>query len=74
METIFDKLCNLFENGISNDDDRELLANSLFYYCCGADPSPIMAFGSDYHLYVYADIVDYGHGDFNNETIIPTSP
>ena len=51
-----DRIYPLFENGIRDDDDRELLGNSLFYCCCGKDPTPIMAFGSKYPLYVYVDI------------------
>ncbi len=51
-----DRLCHLFKNGITDDDDRELLGNSLFYCCCGMDPTPLIAFGSQYPLYVYVDI------------------
>ncbi len=65
---IIDQLCRLFENGIQNNEERELLGQSLFYYCCGKDPTPIIAFGSDYPLYIYSDIVDYGDGDFEYET------
>lgn len=68
MENIIDTLHNLFENGISNDFDRELLAQSLFYYCCGKDPTPIISFGSDYPLYIYSDIINYGFGDYKAET------
>ena len=53
--------------GVRNDDDREILGNSLFYYCCGKDPTPVIAFGSEYPFYVYADLVRYGHGDFDTE-------
>lgn len=65
---IIDKLCKLFKNGIQNNEERELLGQSLFYYCCGKDPTPIIAFGSDYPLYIYSDIVNYGDGDFEYET------
>lgn len=68
MENIIDKLYKLFENGVSDDFDREILAQSLFYYCCGKDPTPIISFGSDYLLYIYSDIIDYGLGDFKTET------
>ena len=44
------------------------LEKSLFYYCCGKDPTPIVAFGGDFPLYVYADLVGYGSGDFGMET------
>ena len=70
MENSFNELCSLFENGIRNDEDRELLGNSLFYYCCGKDPSPIIAFGPSYPLYVYVDLIEYGHGCFETETNI----
>lgn len=63
-----DKVYSLFENGISNDFDRELLAQSLFYYCCGKDPTPVISFGAEYPLYIYSDIVNYGEGDFEIET------
>ena len=49
------ELCCLLENGISNNNERELLAQSFFYYCCGKDPTPIVHFGSDYPLYIYSD-------------------
>jgi hypothetical protein len=49
-------------------DNSEVLGNSLFYYCCGKDPTPVAAFGADIPLYVYSDIVGYGHGDFVAET------
>lgn len=68
MRDNIDNLCFLFENGVSKDEDRELLAQSLFYYCCGADPTPIIAFGSDYPIYIYSDIINYGHGGSFEET------
>lgn len=68
MDTYFNRLCDLFECGIVDDKDRELLGSSLFYYCCGKDPSPIIAFGSSYPLYIYSDIVDYGSGSFDLAT------
>ena len=39
--SIFDQIINIIENGISTDEDREILGSSLFYYCCGIDPTPI---------------------------------
>lgn len=54
--------------GVHTDDDRELLGNSFFYYCCGSDPTPIIAFGDRYPLYVYVDLVGYGKGVFGEET------
>lgn len=51
--TIFERLIT---EGINNDTDRELLANSLFYFCCGSDPTPIAAFGDKHPIYVYVDV------------------
>lgn len=65
---MLDRIYGLLKDGISGNEDRELLAQSLFYYCCGKDPTPIIAFGSEYPLYVYSDIINYGDGDFDNET------
>ena len=63
MENKLDKIYDLLKNGISDNEDRELLAQSLFYYCCGKDPTPIIAFRADYPLYTYSDNVDYVQGD-----------
>ena len=63
-----EELCVLFEKGIKTDYDREILGESLFYYCCGKDPTPIIAFSHTYPLYIYADVVNYGGGDFYEET------
>lgn len=62
-----DKIIQLVANGVCDNEDRELLANSLFYYCCGSDATPIIAFKDQYPLYVYVDTVGYGGGDFNEE-------
>ena len=51
-----DEVLSLFENGVQNDDHRELLAGSLFYYCSGNDPTPILYFGNRCSLYVYVDL------------------
>lgn len=56
MKDRFDQITGLYESGIVDNDDRELLGNSLFYYCAGSDPTPIIAFGADYSLYIYSDI------------------
>ena len=55
--SIFNQLISIIETGISADEDRELLSSSLFYYCCGKDPTPIVAFGDKYKLYIYSDIL-----------------
>ena len=48
----FDTLQIMIE---SNKIDENILSNSLFYYCCGKDPSPIYAFKDKMLLYVYVD-------------------
>ncbi|MBP5547428.1 MAG: hypothetical protein J6X58_00870 [Bacteroidales bacterium] len=63
-----DLIFNIINQGVNNDSSRELMANSLYYYCCGSDATPIIAFGGKYPLYIYVDTVQYGNGDFNNET------
>lgn len=40
---------------------KEILKESLFYYCAGKDPSPIIAFKNNYPLYVYVDKKDYSN-------------
>ena len=55
MNKIISGLLSLLGNGISNNNERELLAQSLFYYCCGKDSTPIVHFGADYPLYIYSD-------------------
>ena len=40
---------------VPSETVRTLLESSLFYYCCGKDPTPIAAFGERIPLYVYAD-------------------
>ena len=40
---------------------KEFLKESLFYYCSGKDPSPIIAFKNNYPLYVYVDKKDYSN-------------
>ena len=63
----YNHLCRILECKPLQEEDRELLANSLYYYCSGSDPTPIMAFGTEYPLYVYADIFCFG-GDYETET------
>ena len=48
--------------------ERNILNNSLFYYCCGKDPTPVAAFGAKFPLYVYSDLLNYGRGNFTQET------
>ena len=68
---LFENICaNKLAKLLQNGNERPLIAllkNSVFYYCSGKDPTPIVAFDSRYPLYVYADLVGYGRGDFTVE-------
>jgi len=59
------RIIDIVKCGVHSPEDRELMAESLFYYCCGEDPTPVFAFGGEFALYVYSDIVDYGIGQLN---------
>jgi len=58
---------NILKNGIQSDEDRELLGRSMFYYCCGKDPTPVIAFGAEYPLYVYVDSLTFGQDGLESE-------
>lgn len=62
------RIIEIVQTGVSDIVDREILANSMFYYCCGKDPTPIIALGDMFPLYVYVDTINYGKGDFIKET------
>lgn len=62
----FKEICAFFESDALTDDAKDLLGQSLFYYCCGQDPTPIAAFGGGYPLYVYADNLTFGITDFES--------
>ncbi|MBP5201407.1 hypothetical protein J6253_01580 [bacterium] len=62
---IKDRIIQIATHGIQDDFDCEIMSNSLFYYCCGKDPTPIAAFGESLPLYVYVDFL-YGR-DFRTE-------
>ena len=38
-------------------DIKELLSKSMFYYCSGVDPTPVIALFSEYPLFIYSDIL-----------------
>lgn len=50
-----DDIVSLFCLASNNDKRSELLAQSFYYYCAGSDPTPIIAFGAKFPLYVYVD-------------------
>lgn len=59
MRDIMSMALEIFNTGIADDDERELLEYSSFYYCSGGDPTPVIEFGSKYALYIYSDIMLY---------------
>ena len=63
VDHIFHSACRML--GRPFEDDRELLEASLFYYCSGKDPTPVVAFGAEYPLYVYVDSLVYQRKDLD---------
>lgn len=61
-----DDVEKLFKENKTNFE-RKMLANSTLYYCCGKDITPIVALSDKCSLFVYADIIEYGEGDFCSE-------
>lgn len=55
MQNSFYKLKETLEIGIKNDDIRDLLGQSMYYFCSGIDPTPIIAFKASIPLYIYVD-------------------
>lgn len=59
---------SIFNNGIQNNNERELLGRSLFYYCCGSDPTPIISLNMEYKLYFYVDNAKFADGDTQTQS------
>ena len=55
----FDNNTTLLEKLNLDKNHRVLLQESMFYYCCGKDPSPIIEFKEQYPLYIYVDKRNY---------------
>ncbi len=64
MKNIFKKLQDIMEEkfnsnhylvGALDDEVRDILGMSFFYYSSDIDPTPIITFGADIPLYVYVD-------------------
>ena len=53
----FDLTKSIFEDGRTDNEGKRLFFNSLFYYCCENDVTPVIKFGAQYPLYIYADIL-----------------
>ena len=60
------EIIEMLESEELNCSQTILLEESLFYYCCGKDPSPISAFGSSFPLYVYVDSFIYVNESFDD--------
>lgn len=48
-------------NDLSNES-KKLLGESTFYFCCGSDPTPIIAFSDVCPLFIYVDNMLYTSG------------
>ena len=59
---------SIFQNGLQNNRERELLGDSLFYYCCGSDPTPIISLNREYKLIIYVDNTRYASGDTQTQS------
>jgi hypothetical protein len=68
MDISMSRVSGIFNYGLRSNKDREILGNSLFYYCCGRDPTPVAAFGANIPLYIYCDILGCGQEDFQAAT------
>jgi hypothetical protein len=60
-------IASMLENDILGDDVKDMLGQSLFYYCSGIDPTPIAAFGAKIPLYIYVDSLVSMKNDFSAE-------
>ena len=63
MDFFYSMACHMLERPLA--DARDLPEQSLFYYCSGKDPTPIVAFGAEYPLYVYVDSLVYQRKDLD---------
>lgn len=72
------KIYNKTYNQIVNDLNKEiktpelikLLKDSLFYYCAGKDPSPVINYYEMFPMFVYSDSFIYMKKDYEKETRI----
>ncbi len=49
------QVLQLFSENLRDAAQKEMLAKSLYYYCAGCDPTPVLAFGAQIPLYIYVD-------------------
>lgn len=61
---LYNIIVNQLKNGISEDSEwRDVLRRSLFYYCSGCDPTPVLVFEGKWKIYIYSDIIIQGTFD-----------
>ena len=63
---LIDQIASMLEKIVFTDIDRDVLGQSLFYYCSGKDPTPIITFGAKIPMYVYVDSLEIPKNDFKN--------
>lgn len=66
----FEKICYQLESKNYSLELKNLLKNSLFYYCSGKDVTPISAFKEDYPIFLYADKLRNNSSIFNEEMTV----
>ncbi len=63
----FDSIMQTLRSDTRSEERAALLSESLFYYCAGTDPTPVIALFDKFPLFIYSDILDYGRSDLEKE-------
>ena len=63
-----DRLSDMLGYPLLTDGEKDMLGQSLFYYCSGKDPTPIIALGAKIPLYVYVDSLHFDDDAFSSAT------
>ena len=71
-DSAFDSVLNGLCSEKPTDKIGDILEKSLFYYCAGKDPTPIIAMYRDFPLFIYSDIMKYGRGSLEEELSVLT--
>ncbi len=66
---LFDAFYEAIRSGEPSEGLRNSLRESLFYYCSGKDPTPIVGMYSDFPIFIYADKMRYGRGCLHEEAL-----
>ena len=64
----FIDVVNFFENHELKDIHKEFLSSSMYYYCAGKDPSPIICSIRKFQLYIYVDSFVYMKEHYDDAT------